>query len=89
MEIVVLPVGKSLDKCAELREAKKLRKPVGQEAGRRRRRRRGKGKGTGSLEPIHQQQVRGRSGVSAFSLVHRLSTGEGGKPGYKAREPLP
>ena len=39
VEIVILPTGKSLDVCAELREAKKLRKPVGQVAKRRRRNR--------------------------------------------------
>ena len=40
VEIVILPSGKSLDVCAELREAKKLRKPVGQVTKRRRRRNR-------------------------------------------------
>ena len=39
VEIVILPSGKSLDVCAELREAKKLRKPVGQVTKRRRRNR--------------------------------------------------
>ena len=36
VEIVILPVGKSLDVCAEMREAKKLRKPLGQAATKRR-----------------------------------------------------
>ena len=39
VEIVILPVGKSLDVCAEMREAKKLRKPLGQAATRRKKKR--------------------------------------------------
>lgn len=39
LEIVVLPAGKSLDVCAEMREAKKLRKPLGQVTTKRRRKR--------------------------------------------------
>jgi len=50
VEIVILPVGKSLDVCAEMREAKKLRKPLGQAATRRKKKKRILGNGS------HQQQ---------------------------------
>ena len=50
VEIVILPVGKSLDVCAEMREAKKLRKPLGQAATKRRKKKRILGDGS------HQQQ---------------------------------
>ena len=40
MEIKILPSGKSLDVCAELREAGKLRRDPGNEGGGRKRRRR-------------------------------------------------
>ena len=49
VEIVILPSGKSLDVCAEMREAKKLRKPLEEE---RKRKKRKLGKGL-----PHQQQV--------------------------------
>ena len=39
LEIVILPARKSLDVCAEMREAKKLRKPLGQVTTKRRRKR--------------------------------------------------
>ena len=39
MKIVILPAGKSLDVCAELREAKKLGRSVGGEGAKRRRKR--------------------------------------------------
>lgn len=39
LEIVILPAGKSLDVCAEMREAKKLRKPLGEVTTKRRRKR--------------------------------------------------
>lgn len=50
VEIVILPMGKSLDVCAEMREAKKLRKPLGQAATRRKKKKRILGNGS------HQQQ---------------------------------
>lgn len=40
VEIEILPAGKSLDVCAEMREAKKLRKPKGQVASKRKNRKR-------------------------------------------------
>ena len=55
LEIVVLPAGKSLDVCAEMREAKKLRKPLGQATTKRRRKRK-RNFGTG-LQQQWEQQV--------------------------------
>ena len=50
MEIIVLPAGKSLDVCAALREAERVRKMDATEevGGRKRRRRRKKKKGNGT-----------------------------------------
>ena len=44
MEIKILPVGKSLDTCAEMREKGKLRRAPGEGTGQKRRRRRRKRK---------------------------------------------
>ncbi len=49
MEIIVLPAGKSLDVCAALREAERVRKmDATEEVGGRKRRRRKKKKGNGT-----------------------------------------
>ena len=54
LEIVILPVGKSLDVCAEMREAKKLRKPLGQVTTKRRRKRK-RNLETGLQQQLEQQ----------------------------------
>ena len=54
LEIVILPAGKSLDVCAEMREAKKLRKPLGQVTTKRRRKRK-RNLETGLQQQFEQQ----------------------------------
>ena len=76
MQIVVLPTGKSLDVCAEMREAKKLRTPGAGQAGARRRRKRKGRRGKGNEGKGEEDQQK-REDTDVFDFLNTKLASKG------------
>ena len=76
VQIVVLPTGKSLDVCAEMREAKKLRTPGAGHAGARRRRRKGRRRGKGNEGKGEEDQQK-REDIDVFDFLNTKLASKG------------